>query len=40
MTMLTSGLQTDTVATDAARLPVESETCWITKARIPAMAKA
>ena len=40
MRMLTSGLQTETVATAAARFPVESEICWTRKARIPAMAKA
>ena len=40
MTMPTSGLQTETVATDAARLPVASETCWTTNATMPAIANA
>jgi hypothetical protein len=38
--MLTSGLQTVTVATEAARFPVERETCWTTNATMPAIAKA
>ncbi len=40
MRMLTSGLQTETAATDAASFPVASETCCTTKARIPAIANA
>ncbi len=40
MTMLTSGLQTETVATDAARLPFESEICWTTNATTPVIANA
>ena len=31
MRMLTSGLQTETLATDAASFPVASETCCTTK---------
>ena len=38
--MLTSGLQTETLATDTQASPVASETCCTTKARIPAIANA
>ena len=37
MTIETSGLHTDTVATEAASLPVASEICCTTNARTPAM---
>ena len=34
------GFATDTVATDGARRPVPSDTCWSTKPRTPVSASA
>src|SRR6185503_6299501 len=36
--MQTSGLTTAVIATDGARAPVASETCWTRNARMPAAA--
>ena len=38
--MPTTGFATDTVATDGARRPVPSETCWSTNPSTPATASA
>ena len=36
----TTGFATDTVATEVARYPVLSDTCWSTNAAIPVIAIA
>ena len=40
MITLTTGLHTDTVATDEARSPAAKETCWTRKATTAAPAHA